>query len=261
MINGKTVALCMVVYNEAEQVEKLVESMKRVESKILNTSGNGIEFPEKIVDEVVIIDQGSSDDQSKRLQAIATIYHKTSNKGNADYDRQFCYSLPNSDYILAMDGDEIITKENILKLIDLVKKYDPDLIWFLFHNKMRGQFPLIAKDVTIDLKDILADDPHPRFWRKIVTYEGRVVPTVIWGNEAHTFPQIGSQKQIYSNLFFEHERDLVGTIRRHLHRGKNISDEAKQMEKRFIGAVISKFDKDVQEHVQSQVPELKEYLR
>lgn len=255
MINGKSVALCMVVYNSADEVEKLVESLRKVETKILNVSGNGIEFPEKFVDEVIIVDQGSEDDQSKRLQAIATIYHKTSNKGNADYDRQFCYSLPNSEYILAMDGDETITKENALKLIDLVKKYDPDLVWFLFHNTIRFQ------ETTVDLKDMLGEDPHPRFWKKVTGMNGRQIPTVVWGNEAHVFPQINTQNIIFSRCFIEHERELEPVVRRHIHRGKNISPQARDMEKRFIGAALQKFSKEIRDIVELHIGELKEYLK
>ena len=88
MVNGKTVSLCMVVYNSSDLCERAINSVK------------------SIIDEVVIVDQGSSASDSEKLKSLADVYLKTTNKGNADYDRQYCYALATKDYILALDADE-----------------------------------------------------------------------------------------------------------------------------------------------------------
>jgi glycosyltransferase involved in cell wall biosynthesis len=238
MINEHSLSLCMVVYNQSELLEQAIDSVK------------------SIVDEIVIIDQGSTEEHSKKMKELATIYHKTTNKGNGDYDRQYCYMLANSEFILALDADEIVPKETINYIIELLNsKISFDVLWFLFDNFLKYQ------DFVVDIKDILGDDPHTRFWRKMTNINGQIVPTLIWANEAHKFPQINTQMQIYSQTKFNHTRQLEDVIKTHLHRGKFIDPNAQQVEKQFIRRILEKFNKDVRENIKVHIPELKDYLR
>jgi len=177
MVNKKSISLCMVVYNPYISLIHVVDSV------------------DEIIDEIVIVDQGSDEKESaliktflegKEIGGKSVVYHKTTNKGNADYDRQFCYNLASKEYILAMDADEIIRPDELKKLVSLLEKYDFELTWFLFVNKIK------YNGKEIDLKPILADDPHPRLWKKITTFNKQPIPTLIWSNEAHKFPQINT---------------------------------------------------------------------
>src|SRR3990167_2909886 len=108
MVNGKSISLCIVVFNQSELAKKAIDSVK------------------SIVDEIVIVDQGSDPEHSVYYKEIADFYSLTTNKGNADYDRQFCYSLPSKEYILALDADEFLTEENLEKLKQLLTDYNPE---------------------------------------------------------------------------------------------------------------------------------------
>lgn len=238
MINGKSVSLCMVIYNSSELAQNAIDSVG------------------DIIDEVVIVDQGSSIEESTALKSLADVYVKTTNKGNADFDRQYCYAMATKDYVLALDADECIDKENIVKLDDIFK-YDFDIMWFLFKNKC------VHGDLTIDLKEILGgDDPHPRLWkRQIDTGGGRMQTPIFWPHGAHQFPQIASERQIFSDCSVNHTRQLSNIIKTHLHRRKNIDAKAQEQERNFVNQVLIKCPIDIKKEMNSQFPELKSYLK
>lgn len=238
MIKNKTISLCFVVYNDSDGVEKAINSVR------------------SIVDEIVIVDQDSDKIHSDKFKSFADIYQRTTNKGNADPDRMFCYSLATKDYILALDSDEYITEENLKLFISLVEKYDKlDVCWMLFSNIIE------YNGTKINLKEILGEDPHPRFWKKIINIDGQQVPPVIWRNEAHVHPIINTGNVVYGELYVNHERKLVDVIKRHLHRGKNIHPQAQAMEKQFINTLLLKFGESVKVQLKKEIPELIEYLK
>lgn len=239
MINGKSVSLCMVVYNDSCEVKKLVEWLKG----------------QQLIDEVVIVDQGSEESESVILESLADQYIKTTNKGNADFDRQFCYSLATKDYIIAFDADEFITEENCVILRKLMNDYEFECLWFKFNNNVTFE------DKTVSIKDVLGEDPHPRFWKKLVGDDKRQVPTMIWPTGAHQFPQINTQKIVYSECCFEHNRQLVNIVKTHLRRGKAIDQNAQGQEKKFVKILLEKFGNDIKKKLETQIPELIEYLK
>jgi|SRR5882672_3212571 len=233
----KEVSLCIVSYNNSDGVKAAIDSVR------------------PLIKDVVIVDQGSSSDESIKLKSLADVYMKTTNKGNADYDRQYCYALARSEYILAMDSDEVIETEEVVKLQTLINKYDFDVVWFLFQNFIKFQ------TFKVDLHDLLHDDPHPRLWKKRFGVNGSSVETMQWPHEAHRFPNINSPNQIFSQLKFNHTRELEIVLKTHIRRKNVVDGQAQQVEKNFIKAVMKKFDKEVVETVELHIPELKEYLR
>jgi len=237
MINGKTVSLCMVVYNSADLCERAITSVR------------------SIIDEVVIVDQGSSASDSERLKALADVYLRTTNKGNADYDRQYCYALATKDYILALDADECFEQSELDKLPQ-VFEYDFHVAWFLFKNLV------VHEDLEVNIKDILGgDDPHPRLWKREIDFQGKRQMPVMWPQQAHKFPAILSEKQIFLDIFVKHRRELKSIIATHLHRGKAIDPQAQALEKNFVRAVLGKFDFKVKSAMTTEFPELKHYLK
>jgi glycosyltransferase involved in cell wall biosynthesis len=237
MIAGKTVSLCMVVYNSVELTKRAIESVKG------------------IVDEIVLVDQGSTTANGKELEGMATVYHRTTNKGNADYDRMYCYALASKEFILAMDADETVPEETIQHLEKMMNRFEFDVAWFLFDNTVS------FNDLKIPLSDILKDDPHPRFWRRLLNIQGKDISPIQWSAEAHTMPRILSDRQLFSQSKFNHHRSLEQIIRTHLHRWKGINQQAQQLEKGFVNAVLNKFPKDVIVKMNALFPELKTYLK
>jgi hypothetical protein len=167
----------------------------------------------------------------------------------------YCYAIATKEYIFALDADEQVYPETLKNLERLLTRYDFDCCWFLFDN-----FVTFNSD-KISLVDMLRDDPHPRFWRKYIPINGQPVATVQWSPEAHQMPRIVSERQIFSRSRFNHTRSLEQIIRTHLHRGKNISPQAQQLEKGFVKTVLEKFPKQVQTTMHGIFPELKAYLR
>jgi len=237
MIGKKSISLCCVVYNPFPDFQKTLDSVKN------------------IVDEIVIVDQSSDKEQSEQLQKIADIYQRTTNKGNADPDRMFCYSLATKDYILALDSDEYFTEENLKLFIPLVEKYNLDVCWMLFENVVK------YNEIKVDLKEMMGEDPHPRFWKKVININGQPVSPVIWRPEAHVHPIINTGNVVYAELHITHERGLVEIIKRHLQRGKNIDPRAQQMERQFINTLLLKFGELVKVQLKKEIPELTDYLK
>lgn len=231
------ISLCMVVYNTSNEVKHIIDFLKE----------------HQLISQVVLVDQGSTEEHQKRFKEISDIYILTTNKGNADYDRQFCYSLSNGEFILAMDSDEWILEEDIQKIKNLFK-YNFDVAWLKFKNRVTYDTQIV------ELDDLLGIDPHPRLWRKMVSIGGQPQPTMMWTSEAHQFPQILSEKQIFAEIEFQHNRLLVNVIKTHLRRGRNISPQAQENEKQFLRALIAKFTIEVKKQVSLNFPELKKYL-
>lgn len=236
MVQNKSISLCMVVWNSVDITERAILSVK------------------SIIDEIVIIDQGSDEDQSEKLKSLADIYFKVTNKGNGDFDRQYCYSLATKDFILAMDSDEFIDESNLAKLQQAMK-FNFDIMWFMFDNKVTYD----GKE--IDIKDVLGDDPHPRLWKRLIGINGQPTPPIIWPQEAHTFPKMLSQRVVFCDMRFSHIRTLENIIKTHLKRGKNISPNAQGMEKEFVRTLLNKFGFTEKRQITEKFSELVEYLR
>jgi glycosyltransferase involved in cell wall biosynthesis len=240
MINGKTVSLCMVVYNRADLLKRAVESVS------------------SIIDELIIVDQGSTEklisDELLKESKIPIVYHRTTCKGNADYDRMFCYSLASKEFLLAMDADEVVPPETIVEIQKLFK-YEFDVMWFLFDNSV------FYNDKKINISDMLGEDPHPRLWRKTIVVNNQPQTPIIWGFEAHQMPKIVSDRIVFSDSKFIHNRSLVDVIKTHLKRGKNINPQAQQEEKRFVKGLLDKFGDEAKQQMIALYPELKTYLK
>jgi len=104
-----TVSLCMIVKNEAQVLGRCLQSVA------------------DLVDEIVIVDTGSSD-ETKAIAALFTdnIY---------DYEwiddfsaaRNFAFSKCSCDYIYSADADEVLDEENREKFKILIEGMDPEI--------------------------------------------------------------------------------------------------------------------------------------
>ncbi|MCR2806392.1 tetratricopeptide repeat-containing glycosyltransferase family 2 protein [Paenibacillus soyae] len=112
-----SITLCLIVRNEQSALGNCLESVKDA------------------VDEIVIVDTGSTDD----TRALAGRY--TNNVYDFEWiddfaaARNFCFSLATSDYILWLDADDVLLEEDRRKLLRLKSELDPavDAISMIYH--------------------------------------------------------------------------------------------------------------------------------
>lgn len=104
-----SITVCMIVKNEENTLETCLESIK------------------SIVDEIVIVDTGSSD----KTKEIANKYTEKiyDYKWSDDFSeaRNFSFKKATKDYILWMDADEFIDEDNISKLIKLKENLNDNI--------------------------------------------------------------------------------------------------------------------------------------
>lgn len=178
-----------------------------------------------IINEIVIIYQGKDADIYRQLQGISDFSVMTTPKGNADPDRNFAYGLATGDWVLALDDDEYVEDET-KKYIMTVIGSRADVVWFNFKNLVDG----------VDIKDILGPDPHPRLWK-------RMDGIINWPSQAHTYPQIASPNQVFTEHPIVHDRKYEELYERHLKRAKMMDNPNVELEKRFIEALKHKLGK------------------
>ena len=118
MINS-SIAIVIPVYNVKKFLNETLLSVK-----------NQLSQP----DEVVIIDDGSTDGSSKLLENFNKLRHwkiiRTPNNG-LGLTRNYGRSIAQSEYIYFLDADDIIKNNLILKIREIINNYNkPDMILF-----------------------------------------------------------------------------------------------------------------------------------
>lgn len=192
----------------------------------LDNLSRTIKSAKDVIAETVIVYQGSDNSVFKKIEEMADYAYKTTPKGNADHDRNFAYGLATSDWILALDDDEYLTPETA-KFITRIVRSNAEVVWFEFLNLVDG----------VDIKDILGEDPHPRLWRR---KEGLIV----WPDKAHTFPQINTPMQYFSEKYkIVHDRKFDELYARHQKRVPSMDQQNVDLERRFIDALKRKLGK------------------
>ncbi|MCD7708747.1 MAG: glycosyltransferase family 2 protein, partial [Clostridiales bacterium] len=89
-----TISLCMIVKNEEEVLERCLTSL------------------EGLMDEVIIVDTGSSDGTREIAKKYATIFREFEWNDDFSAARNFAISLASCDYIYFADADELLDEEN-----------------------------------------------------------------------------------------------------------------------------------------------------
>lgn len=119
-MNRSTIALCMIVKNEEEYIR---ECLKNVRS---------------FVDEIIIVDTGSTDGTKEILNELQIDY--IDYKWNSDYSaaRNYAISHVKSDWIIMLDADEIMSKEDMIKVQNLVSRKDNCVFEFIRYDYYPG---------------------------------------------------------------------------------------------------------------------------
>lgn len=109
----KTLSICMIVKNEEKNIARCLESIK------------------EIADEIIIVDTGSSD---KTIDICKNYSVKLINyEWNNDFSEARNVSLQHAtkDYILFLDADEEIPREELNKITKLLSKTNLEQGYFL----------------------------------------------------------------------------------------------------------------------------------
>jgi len=101
--NSITLSLCMIVKNEESVLSRCLSSISN------------------IVDEIVIVDTGSTDNTKKIAKKFTDSIFDFKWIDDFSAARNYAFSKATKDYILWLDADDIITKENAKKLLELKK--------------------------------------------------------------------------------------------------------------------------------------------
>ncbi len=144
--NHETISLCMIVKNEEQMLGQCLESVKDV------------------VDEIIIVDTGSEDCTVEIAESYGAkvFHHKWENDFSKHRNQSLEYAT--SDWILILDADEELLKDDIEKLRQATFQKAYDAISVSVHNKH-----LRTGEVTSFL-------PSTRLWRSKLgaRYEGIV---------------------------------------------------------------------------------------
>lgn len=147
-IQKNTIALCMIVKNEEKNIERCLKSV------------------EGIVDEIVIIDTGSTDSTQEIAKKYATTFLEEEWNDNFSYVRNLSIKNAKSDWILVLDADEELDETTKTNIFDAIK-YDNVIANFLY---IRNLFPHFNLQVL-----------QPRLFRnhKDLFYEKPVVENIL----------------------------------------------------------------------------------
>ena len=116
-----TISLCMIVKDEEDCLASCLESAKDA------------------VDEMIIIDTGSTDNTVEIAEKYgAKVYHHPW-EGDFSKARNYSIQYATCDWILYLDADEELFREDITKLKEITKEKDYNGISFLIYNKVYGQ--------------------------------------------------------------------------------------------------------------------------
>ncbi|TCK97818.1 glycosyltransferase involved in cell wall biosynthesis [Natranaerovirga hydrolytica] len=101
-----TISLCMIVKNEEKVLSRCLDSVK------------------DIVDEIVIVDTGSTDHTKEIAQEYDAIIYDFEWINDFSKARNFAFSKGTKDYLMWLDADDVILEEDRKKLMDLKEKMD-----------------------------------------------------------------------------------------------------------------------------------------
>ncbi|MGL5153291.1 MAG: glycosyltransferase family 2 protein, partial [Clostridium sp.] len=93
------ISLCLIIKNEEKILSRCLSSVN------------------KLVDEIIIVDTGSTDDSKKIANEFNANVYDFEWCDDFSKARNYAFSKATKDYILWLDADDYVTEENLLKMI------------------------------------------------------------------------------------------------------------------------------------------------
>ena len=97
------ISLCMIVKNEEKVIDRCLASIAH------------------LVDEVIVVDTGSTDNTKKIVKKYTDNVFDFEWIDDFSAARNFAFSKASKDFIIWLDADDIVTKENAMKILQLKK--------------------------------------------------------------------------------------------------------------------------------------------
>ncbi|MCR4289757.1 MAG: glycosyltransferase, partial [Candidatus Scalindua sp.] len=178
-IKNPTISLCMIVKDEEENLDRCLTSAR------------------DIVDEIIIVDTGSTDRTVEIAKSYGAKVFNHPWEGSFSKARNYSLKYATCDWILYLDADEELNKEDAPRLKEIAKNSDVPIVSFIIKNKY--------KDST--------QEGYARMVRFFKNFSG-----IYYKGVVHNTIQY-SGKCLYSSI----------TI---IHHGYNLSEE--KMEEKFL---------------------------
>lgn len=137
-------SLCMIVKNEAETLEKCL-SLARPH-----------------VDEIVVVDTGSTDGTQEIARRYADVYDEIEWPDSFSVARNHSFDLASGDYILVLDGDEYIESADAWRQVHRVLRQTDLAVVMLPVRNLLGPNQVVAAD-RMWQERILRNDPRLRY--------------------------------------------------------------------------------------------------
>lgn len=228
MINS-SIAIVIPVYNVKKFLNETLLSVK-----------NQLSQP----DEVIIIDDGSTDGSSKLLENFNKLRHwkiiRTPNNG-LGLTRNYGRSIAQSEYIYFLDADDIIKNNLILRIREIINNYNkPDMI--LFSGETFSERKLSIKKTNLKLtingkfnqksnlisqlikkKEALPQASRYVTKNSLWTENKLKYPPIIFEDEAVFLPLLALSKNtvVLSNVYFFYRKDRRGSLTNSLFTNKH----------------------------------------
>ena len=149
----RTISLCIIVRDEADNLKRCIQSYR------------------ELVDEIIVVDTGSTDSSIHVAEQLGAKVSCLPWKGDFSYSRNASLEKATSDWIIWTDADDIITEENCEKIRKIKDEYDLKCCFsFMIKNSLDGILGSVFNQIRM-----FSRDPKIRFRYKV---HEQVLPSI-----------------------------------------------------------------------------------
>lgn len=178
-----------------------------------------IEYHRPYFKEILVAVQDSTDGTYAVASEMADVAIKRRAKGFVEPDRNYVASMANNEFVLMLDDDELLSKEALQNLPDLIQS-GVDIVWFKRKNFVDG----------VDIFPLLGDDAQCRMWKR---------GSVRWSDTMHQHPEgANNAKVMFVDSPIEHYRTFETLKKSNMKRNAVAQNQQQiDMQNRFVLAV------------------------
>ena len=183
-----TISLCMIVKNEQDVLARCLSSVKEA------------------AEEIIIVDTGSSDATKEIARQFTSKVYDYVWDDDFAAARNFSFSKATQEYCMWLDADDILTKEDLKKLLDLKATLNPSI--HLVMMKYNIAFDAIGKPIFSYYRERLMRRSRRYLWEgavhEVITPSGNIIYSDIAVTHAKCKPGDPDRNlRIYERLISE----------------------------------------------------------
>lgn len=188
-----TISLCMIVKNEENVLARCLKSVKDV------------------VDEIIIVDTGSTDKTKEIAQQYTDKIYDFEWTEDFSQARNYAFSKATKEYQMWLDADDVITKENKAKILNLKEDLDSniDVVTFKYNTHFdKDNNPILTST-------------RGRLFKREKNY--------LWNDPIHEYIELRGNIYYANDIFVSHKKETSSTDRNlkiyqnQIKNGKNLS--------------------------------------